>query len=609
MTGRPRPGLLRRLSLRDRIAGGVLIGLVALFSIFGLLAQRTIELSTRVALDERLRLAQLTALSMDDLVDHAARQLEAIASMVVRAGGPDGAALGDDLFGLVDEFDRIVALDAGAQVVWLAPGESSVAPWPLASDPAVLAALDRPSTSVIAPAGPEVADRPFAVVLVPLDDDGERIGTLAGEIRPGRLGDHFLPVVETSRSVQSQVVDSAGTIIVAAGSHDGEPATEHAEILAPLIASGDGGTAIHRLDDDAAHVVAFYPFATLPGGIVIEQTEDEALAIPSDMQRTLLVYGLAALLLASGAAWLHANSVVRPIRRLSTDAARMASGELDRPIVVPRDDEIGELGQRFDDMRVRLKASLDEGARWAEELESRVLERTREAEERNRQLDALNRTRRQLLAKTITAQEEERKRLARDLHDDSAQTLTAVLMTLKAAEDALPERSTEARAALARSRIQLEMALREIRKAIADLRPSALDDLGLGAAVRTYADDHLRPLGIDVAVRVVGDERRATGLAATAIFRIVQEAVSNAARHAAASHVRIRLEFQSSDMLALVEDDGAGFDPGALPETDQSGRGLGLLGMRERAELFGGTLTVESRAGRGTRIRARLPYA
>ncbi|HSL97640.1 MAG TPA: ATP-binding protein [Candidatus Deferrimicrobiaceae bacterium] len=596
--------------MRDRIAGGVLIGLVVLFSIFGLLVVRTIELSTQVALDERLRLAQLTALSMDDLVDHAARQLEAVASIAGQSGDANAAALGDELFELIDEFDQIVALDAAAHVIWVAPGGSSTAPWPLASDAAVLAALDRPSTSVIAPAGDGLANPPFVVVLVPLaDGSGERVGTLAGEILAARLGDHLLPVVETSSSVQSQVVDSSGVVIAAAGSHDGEPETEHVAILAPLIASSRGGTAIHRFDDFSDHVVAFYPFATLPGGIVIEQTEDEALAIPSDMQRTLLIYGFAALLLASGGAWLHANSVVRPIRRLSTDAARMASGELDQPIVVPRDDEIGELGQRFDDMRVRLKASLDERARWAEELESRVLERTREAEERNRQLDALNRIRRQLLAKTITAQEEERKRLARDLHDDSAQTLTAVLMTLKAAEDGLPERSIEARAALVRSRTQLEMALREIRKAIVDLRPSALDDLGLGAAVRAYADDHLRPLGIDVALRVVGDERRATGSEATAIFRIVQEAVSNAARHAAARHVRIRLEFRASDMVALVEDDGAGFEPDALPEPDQSGRGLGLLGMRERAELFGGTLTVESRAGGGTRIRARLPYA
>jgi len=603
-----RAGLLRRLSLRDQIAGGVLIGLVVLFSIFGLLAVRTIELSTQVVLDERLRLAKVAAISLDDLVDHAARELDAVALVVGRAGDSGAEALGGDLLALADEFDRIVALDVAAQVVWMSGG-ASTASWPLASDPAVLAALDRPSTNVTAPARRDAAAPSLVVVLVPLGNGGERTGTLVGEIFADRLGDRLAPVAEASSSVESQVVDSAGVIVASFGGSHEEPVTEHREVLAPMIAAGHGGTAIHRVDGGPAHVVAFYPFTRFPGGIVVEQPEDEALAIPSDLRRTLLVYGLVALLLGGGGAWLHASSVLRPIRRLSADAARMAAGELDRPIVVPRQDEIGELGQRFDDMRVRLKASLDEHAQWAEELERRVAERTREVEERNRQLNALSRTRRQLLAKTITAQEEERKRLARDLHDDSAQTLTAVLMTLKAAEDSLPERSTDAQVALARTRSQVEMALREIRKAIADLRPSALDDLGLGAAVRSYADNHLRPLGIDVAVRVVGDERRATGTEAIAIFRIVQEAVSNAARHAGAHEVRIRLEFGASDVLALVEDDGTGFEPGDLPEADQSGRGLGLLGMRERAELFGGTLTIESRPGRGTRIRARVPYA
>src|SRR3970282_1554456 len=159
-------------------------------------------------------------------------------------------------------------------------------------------------------------------------------------------------------------------------------------------------------------------------------------------------------------------------------------------------------------MRVKLKASLEESSAWAEELERRVAERTREVEERNRELSALNRIRRQLLAKTISAQEEERKRLARELHDDSAQTLTAVLMTLETAEDALPAGRHGARQSMDRSRSQLELALREIRKAIVDLRPSPLDDLGLAAAARLYATEHLRPYGIKGAFSTSGAEQQ-----------------------------------------------------------------------------------------------------
>ena len=588
----------------------MLAGLVILFSIFGLLAVRTIDLSTNLALDERLRLAQLTARSVDDLTEHTARQLEVAAALLTASDDPDNAANAGDIFRLLDEFDRIVRLRADGQVLWTEPPEPGVSHWALAADADVVAALGRPTTSIVAPVAGLAGDRPVAVILTPLSDPaGGPAGFLAGEIGPSHSGVRLLPPLETSGSVRSQIVDATGVIVAQSATGEPDPENEHAEILGPLIAAGRGGTTIHRFDNAADHVVAYYPFRLLPGGVVVEQTEDEALAIPRDMQRTLLVYGVAALLLASGAAWLHAHTVVRPIRRLTADAARMASGDLHNPIVVQRDDEIGELGRRFDEMRVRLKASLEESARWAEQLESRVHERTREVEERNRELDALNRTRRQLLAKTISAQEEERKRLARDLHDDSAQTLTAVLMTLKAAEDVLPPSSDDARRALSRSRAQLEIALREIRKAIADLRPSALDDLGLASAVRWYADDHLRPLGIGLSFQVAGDDRLATGAAATAIFRIVQEAVSNVARHSGARAARIRLEFRPTDMMALVEDDGTGFDPDSLREPHESGRGLGLLGMRERAELFGGTLSIESRAGSGTRIRARVPYA
>lgn len=285
----------------------------------------------------------------------------------------------------------------------------------------------------------------------------------------------------------------------------------------------------------------------------------------------------------------------------------MASGDLDAEITIAREDEIGQLARRFDEMRVKLKASLEESARWAEDLEQRVEARTREAEDRNRELHALNRTRRQLLAKTISAQEEERKRLARDLHDDSAQTLTAVLMTLKSVEDALVADPKAAKAALDRSRSQLEMALREIRKAIVDLRPSALDDLGLASAIRFYADERLRPHGISLSLATVGDERRASGPAATALFRIVQEAVSNVAQHSAAASVRVSLEFGRKEILARVEDDGGGFDPASLRQPQESGRGLGLLGMRERAELFGGGVEIESTPGAGTSIRVRMP--
>jgi len=610
--GYTRVGLMsgfQGLSLRFRIAGGVLAGLVVLFSLFGLLALRTINLSIDVALEERLRLAQISAASVDELLEHTARQLERTAALV--AAGPTEEEEGQaaQVYDLLSEFDRIVRLSPEGRVLWIVPPRTDDAGWPFTEDAALRAALGRTETSIVAPARGILADGLIAILVTPLDRQDRSAGFLTGELRASHAEVNLLSLPQNEGSVRSEIVDAAGYIVAQSG--DGEPdrPDEHVGILVPMIASGRPGTTIHHVGNGADHVVAYYPFRSHPGGVVVEQTEDAAFVIPQEMQWTMLVYGLGALVIASAAAWLHANSVVRPIRRLTGDAARMASGDLDTPIAVSRDDEIGELARRFDEMRVKLKASLEESGRWAEELEGRVDERTREVEGKNRELNVLSRIRRQLLAKTISAQEEERKRLARELHDDSAQTLTAVLMTLKTAEDALPAASHGARQAMDRSRSQLEVALREIRKAIVDLRPSALDDLGLATAVRSYANDHLRPLGIKVAFEISGDEGRATGAAATAIFRIAQEAVNNVARHSGARKARITLEFGTSAVVTVVEDDGTGFDPEGFRQPLESGRGLGLLGMRERAGLFGGDVEIASGAGQGTSVRVRVPYA
>jgi len=597
----------RQRSLRTRIAAGVFGGLAVLITVFGLLALRAISLSTNFALEERLRLAEISADAVDDLIDHTAQQLERTAAFAATWASEDQERQVAHVYDLLTEFERIARFGPEGDLLWEVPRPTEDARWAFGDDPAVRDAFGRPETSIVAPARGEEADDLIAILITPLDRQDGSAGFLAGELRASHDDISLLSLPRGEASLRSEIVDADGYIVVHSGGEEDYRPDEHVGVLAPMIASGRPGTTIHHEENGPDHVVAYYPFRLRPGGFVVEQTKDAALVLPQQMQRTMLMYGIGALLAASVAAWLHATSVVRPIRRLTGDAARMASGDLDNPITVSRGDEIGELASRFDEMRVKLKASLEESARWAEQLEHRVELRTREADERNRELHALNRIRRQLLAKTISAQEEERKRLARDLHDDSAQTLTAVLMSLSAAEGAIVANPQVARAALAQSRSQLEMALTEIRKAIVDLRPSALDDLGLASAIRSYAEGRLRPAGIKLSLATSGDERRARGPAATAIFRIIQEAVSNAAQHSAATNVRVSLDFERKEILARVEDDGGGFDPASLRQPQESGRGLGLLGMRERAELFGGDVEIESQPGAGTSIRVRMP--
>jgi signal transduction histidine kinase len=599
---------LRQLSLQYRIAGGVLLGLVILFSFFGFLAVRTINQSKDVALEDRLRLAETTAQSVDALLEHTMRQLEAAAALPTPDASRSEQEQMEAVYEVLGTFQELVRLDADGEAMWAVPSALEPQGWAHANEPRLLRAIQVDQTSVLQLTSSDDTHPPVAVIVAPMHDgDGTLDGFLAGELHLSHDGLELVPLPEQEKTVHTEIIDGRGYIIAHSGENIYEP-DEHVDILTDFIAKGASGTTIHHVGGGRDHVVAYYPLQTLPGGVVVEQIEDEALALPQDMQRTMLIYGLGALFVASGAAWFHAHTVVRPIRQLTSDAALMASGDLDKPITANREDEIGALARRFDEMRVKLRASLEESARWAEELEDRVRERTREVEERNRELDVLNQIRRQLLAKTISAQEEERKRLARELHDDSAQTLTAVLMTLQTAENALPSSPDSAKEALAGSRSKVYMALREIRRAILDLRPSALDDLGLASAVRWHAEENLRPQGVKVSLEISGDEGPAAGTVATAIFRIVQEAVSNIAKHSQAENVKITLEFRESEVRVLVEDDGCGFDSDILKQPQDSGRGLGLLGMRERAELFGGTVEIESSPGRGTRIRVRVPF-
>ncbi|MDQ7819664.1 MAG: GAF domain-containing sensor histidine kinase [Armatimonadota bacterium] len=209
----------------------------------------------------------------------------------------------------------------------------------------------------------------------------------------------------------------------------------------------------------------------------------------------------------------------------------------------------------------------------------------------------------ELLQKLITAQEEERRRIARELHDEAGQALTALILNLEVAERsaAPPEQQR-----LSRLRGIAEDTLRELRKMIYDLRPTILDDLGLAAAIRWYVKEHVEPQGLQVDLTLAGLDERMPHHIETAVFRIVQEALTNVLKHADARRAWVTVALADGQVRLSVTDDGRGFDPQALPRA-RDGRGLGLMGMQERTELLGGTWKITSRPQAGTRIEAVIP--
>jgi signal transduction histidine kinase len=205
------------------------------------------------------------------------------------------------------------------------------------------------------------------------------------------------------------------------------------------------------------------------------------------------------------------------------------------------------------------------------------------------------------LRRVVEAQELERRRLARELHDQTGQELTSVLLGLKALEDA-PDADTR-RLALENVRHQVLETLHAVRRLAVELRPKALDDFGLVPAVERLAESFIEQTGLMLDVEARLSEGRFSSELETALYRMVQEALTNIVKHAQARHVSIVLTSGHGLITALIEDDGRGF------EVDAAREGMGLDGMRERLGLIGGKLTIESRPGGGTTLIAKVPLA
>lgn len=228
----------------------------------------------------------------------------------------------------------------------------------------------------------------------------------------------------------------------------------------------------------------------------------------------------------------------------------------------------------------------------------RLRDDRRTIEAQYRQLQALSR-------QILEAQEGERRRIARELHDDTGQALTSVLIGLKVLENSTTLDQARARAAALRE--VAHQALEDVHRLAVDLRPSTLDDLGLVPALRQYVNDHAPRLNLEISFEARGLQQRLSPEAEIALYRVVQEALTNVAKHSGATRATVRIEVADGAVVATVSDNGRGFD---LAEVRRSGgreRGLGLFGMEERMSLVGGQLTITSSPGAGTVVSAALP--
>jgi signal transduction histidine kinase len=217
-------------------------------------------------------------------------------------------------------------------------------------------------------------------------------------------------------------------------------------------------------------------------------------------------------------------------------------------------------------------------------------------------LDLSERVSRDAVRRVVEGQEHERKRLARELHDETGQALTSILLGLKTLEQSESEEGRERVAAL---RELVVSTLQDVRRLAVELRPAALDDFGLAPALERLVETHRMRDGtvIDVEVRLEPSERLPAEVETT-VYRIVQEALTNIARHADATRISVLVARKNGSVVAVIEDDGSGFDPAAVGDDS-----LGLAGIRERIALLGGRLRLETAPGKGTTLAAEVPLS
>lgn len=373
------------------------------------------------------------------------------------------------------------------------------------------------------------------------------------------------------------VISSSGQLIYAVGSPPAaDELAQHPGVQASL--RGEIGSSYFP-GADGEHVVAFSPIPPTGWSLLIEEPWKQVASPTLDATLAAPLALVPALLVTLVALWFGARQVVEPLRRLERQSREIDLGD-DDPL---EDEPVGGIAE-------------------IKQLQATLVSMSR-------RVRAAQRALRGYISAITRAQEEERRRVARELHDTTIQDLIALDQRIQMASMELEAKGSVDAARLNQLHRDAAEAILKVRRISRGLRPIYLDDLGLVPALEALTRDAETELGIPVAFEVVGEAARLSPQAELAVYRIVQEALNNVARHAQATRAEVELGFSPTVLNVTVADDGHGFErPKRISDLTAQGH-YGLMGMRERAELVGAELEIASTPGEGTRISILVPLA
>jgi len=600
---------------------------------FTVLGLHVVHDSVNRTLEERRALAEIAASRVDDLLSDTIDHLQALAEQYnLSPTDPTcaGAALALKAmrwFHTDTIISHIAVLDSSGRVVCTEPNLQVIAAADMSTRHSVEQALagGPPGVSRVLTLG---QDQEAAAIVIGIQgSNGDRGVVFAVLNLSAPSLSRILEPLRLGQTGYAEVVDRDGIVLASTEPSDLWQSADHGNYLGQLVANGSTavGTCHSCHDSGGAEkanaVLAFAPLTTAPWGVAVLQSSDEAMTYVNSMEQRMLLFGFGIFLAALTVGLLATGRLIQPIQALDRACQRIRTGEPDVDIPTGGVGEIHSMAQSIRQMHTRLRQLADESKKSADELELRVRERTRDLEASRNNLEKAHtelselhhilaqkeRRLSHLLDGVIHAQEEERKRVARELHDETSQALTVLIVSLDTTVAGLSGEDAGLKAHLSDLRTLAAGVHKEVQRIILDLRPGLLDDLGLVAAIDWYADSRLKPLDIRVNLEVAGEEARLGAEVETAVFRLAQEALNNIVRYSEAENVLISLDFGADRVVLRVEDDGKGFDVDEVMRDQEGSRSFGLLGMRERVALFGGTLDIQSRPGQGTQITAIIP--
>ncbi len=761
---------LTDLTLGKRITLLTTAGLVLGVGVFGFLGMRAVNQATEAMLQDRLTTARLVADYLDEALGRALNQLENTARVIQSNGATNSPE--PQIEALEATYSRFsfhphsfYLLNESGQIIWSKPESGQVEGVDISFYPSIGQAVREGEVSISGLVLSPVTGEPVILLAAPTHQDhqeGRSTLVVAIDIARSSIGGFIRPI-RLGETGYVEVIDQNG-VVVSRTDPGPELApferSDHSGRFAALIAAGEPTRGLcHTCHEpiqkvERKDVLAFVPLSKAHWGVVIRQSEEEALAPIRDLRHNLLLSGLGLVTMAFLFVALTTRDVVSRIRMLTAASQRIATGDLISPVASSRKDEIGILAQVLNDMRAKLKASYEELEQRTKELSSLLsvseilnslpdlsnldtalgsaLDKTLEIMKANtggillldeekqmlyyqvyrglskkqvreasaqpgkgiagrvaqtgesivmediltdpradqfgliagegirgfasvplrskekvmgvidiafhepwkfsakdvqllesiaaqiaiaienaklhQEVQRKEEIRGELLQDILSIQEEERRRIARELHDETSQVLASLTASLEAATGMLPANENKAKAILRKAQALSINILDDIHKLIYELRPTLLDDMGLVAAVRGLVDNYLGTAGITVNFKTTGRVRRLVPQLETTLFRVIQEAAHNIAKHAQAHNANVSLHYKRGGIRVRVRDDGRGFDVEEAISSKNRPRGLGLLGMKERIELVSGTLSIRSRPDSGgTEIDIEIP--